>query len=287
METVIEAIQGICRNRIFSVIAGAVVFVSSLMLGVFIVSLLNVNAFIGNVGEQVVIEAYLRQGTTDEKGQFLARAAGTIKGVDTAKFIPSAEAAARLGGNEGTANLLSDMEIMGFVPSSIEVSVDDPKYIQLVANALLDYEGVESVRHGDDAAAKALVLASAVKQLCWILFVMLILSTIAVISAVTAMTVASERENIEVLKLLGAEDFFIMRPYIYEGAIVGGLGSFLAAFVLRVGYGSVATPSVSVLSLVPAYPTVYLAGVMMIIFGVAFGGIGACAATKHFLKGEV
>ncbi len=286
METIIEACQSIARNRVFSFIASVVVFAVSLMLGVFIISLLNVNAFIDKVGEQVVIEAYLKQGTSPEKGKFLAKAAGTIQGVESSRFVPSSEAVERLGGNDGTANLLIDMDVLGFIPSSIEVNVDDAKYLPEVAGAIADYDGVENVRYGDDAAAKALMIASSVKKICLVLFVLLVISTIAVISAVSALSVASERGNIEVLRLIGANDNFIMRPYIYEGMIIGGIGAIASIIALRIGYDSVVTSDISILAPLPAFPSLYIASAFMLIFGMGFGGIGSWAAAKHFLSEE-
>ena len=290
MTTLIDAIDGIRRNTAFSLAAAVIIFISSFVFGSFLLALLNMNAFASKIGDQVCIEAYLRNGTTDEKGEFLARAAATIEGVEDAKYIASAEAAARLASTDETAGMLLDMELMGFVPASLEIKVAEAKDVPVVAEALNNYMDVENVRHGDEITAETMRIISTTRKMCVALLALMGASSVVVIGAVSAMTVLSERENIRTLKLIGATNLFVAKPFLMEGALLGGASAFVAALALRFLYGTIVDSSTlgfSVLALVPVYPLMYIAGGSIVLAGALFGVGGSGLAVWFWARKEV
>ncbi len=281
-----DALTRIKRNPFTSASAIIIISAASLIFGIFAVLLMNLNEFSRTVGEQVYLEAYLKSGTSPEKGQFLADAATRIEGVERARYVSNSEAVERLAETDAAVEMLSDMELLGLVPSSIEIYVTSPAAIDNVHAIVFGYEDVESIRYGGEVVARMAELIEAVKDFCKLLFIVLAACTICVIATAISISVFSEKKNIRIMRLLGADNRFILKPFLAEGIIMGAAGGAISFFLLRLFYGAAFLKTlfgVLTLSLLPAYPTVYLCGGIVILCGITLGAIGSVISVKYFL----
>ncbi len=278
MGTILEAIVMARRNLVVSVTCCLAVFFSSFVFGVVSASVLGLSSFADKIGEQTCIEAYFRQGLTKEQTDFLMRAAETIEGVDYVKFVSSEDAVERLSAEGTTANILMDMDLLGLVPSSMEVRVKSAKDVRIVASILEKYDDVDFVRFGDEIAEQAISIVDTGKTACFALLALLATCTVLSVAATTVLMASGKVKDMETLRLLGADRWFLARPFVTQGALLGCAGAILACFALKVFFlvimSSFPESSFILSSFAPASPFGFVGFGMALVGGLS-GAVGA------------
>jgi len=184
--------------------------------------------------------------------------------------------------------LLLEAVSIGMLPASIEVSAQNPNDLQSVADDLRKETGIEDVRFAGDVVASLTRWTNSVRIIGLSLVGTHIVITFIIIILILGIKIATRKEEISTLQLLGATPGFISAPFIYEGFLYGVWGAILAwgitYILLLYSMGFL----VSFLSGVPILPPpilfmIELLGVQLAL-GAFVGGLGGIIATKRFLK---
>ncbi|MFO7156898.1 MAG: ABC transporter permease [Pseudomonadota bacterium] len=196
---------------------------------------LGVRSLLDAWGSRVELTLYLSDELDEEEGRRLAQqAADTVGG--SARWVSPVEAMERLrralGDEEG---ILLDLPFDP-LPASIELrpagaaGVDELPHL---AEVLLRLPGVEEVDWGRDWAQRLSALAAFAERAWGALLAILLCGAALLVGAVVRFAVHARREEIEILRLLGASDGFIRLPFLLEGLFAGALGGFWAALALQ------------------------------------------------------
>lgn len=196
---------------------------------------LGMRALLASWGSRVELTLYLAPGLSEEAGKELAEeAARTVGG--RARWISPREAMERLaralGDEEG---ILEDLPTEA-LPASIELRPGGPagvEHLPYLAEALLKLPGVEEVDWGRGWAERLGRLARVAERAWAVLLAILLSGAALLVGAVIRFAVHARREEIEILRLLGATDGFIRLPFLLEGLLAGGVGGLSAAFTFR------------------------------------------------------
>jgi len=193
--------------------------------------------------------------------------------------------------------LLLEMVTADILPASLEVSATDPKYLSTIEPIIQKADGVEEVVYQRDVVETLLSWTSAIRSVGGSLALLLIINSLLIIMTVIAMKVALKREEIDILKLVGASLWYIRLPFVIEGALYGAIGAFGAGSILAgliiwlrpfllTFVGQV--PSIGSLLYDPVGASLVLATagfvVGMVGVGVLLGGIGSLIALARYLK---
>lgn len=117
----------------------------------------------------------------------------------------------------------------------------DPNDEQLMVNlrdAVANIAGVDEVRMDDSWFTRLSTLTSLVGQIAMVIGSLMIVALLLVIGNSVRLNIFSRRDTINVMKLIGATDGFIMRPFLNWGLVLGFIGLFLRLFSLHYWYGS-------------------------------------------------
>ena len=183
------------------------------------------------------ISVYLRDGMPDEQLQTLKRAVEQTPGVLSSKYVSSADARKDMV-DDGLSGSLAALPVEAF-PASIEVSLESEAGdadVAAIADKLRGVPAVESVetyqRWTDRVSAlvRGGVAASAVLAL------VVLAAVVSVIGSTMRLALHRRRIEVEVLKLVGATDRFVRRPFLVEGAAQGALGALASLGLLGVLY---------------------------------------------------
>lgn len=172
------------------------------------------------------------------------------------------------------------------LPDTLRLKLKDPQDTKRVAEAIKTLGGVESVEYGQGTIDQSINLIRTLRTGGWTLVIVLVLSSFFNILNAVRVAMYARREEINVMRLLGATRRFIRAPYLMEGILLGLLSSAVACIILVPSYVSLVSNlrnSVPFLSL--AEPIVVLQSLAgLFLFGLLIGSAGSWFASNHYLR---
>jgi cell division transport system permease protein len=225
---------------------------------------------------------------TDET-DLIERIHGT-KGVEKVTFISAETSLTALEKQEGMEDIRRYLP-ENPLPSMIEVmpahAVDTPEKLEQLFQVLKKYPHVEQARLNRDWVSRLHTILGFLTYLTWLLGVLFSLMVMFIIRNLLRLAAHDHHDEIQVLKLIGATDAFILRPFLYTGAalgILGVLGAFLGVYIIGFGLAHALGPIVA-----PGVGFSLTLGLSMhallqcVLLGLGLGWIGAYLPLKHQL----
>lgn len=185
--------------------------------------------------------------------------------------------------------ILLEMVTSDILPSSLEVSATDAKELASLADILQNEQGVEDVVYQKDVVESLITWTNAIRTIGVILFVFLTSISLLIILTVTGIRIALRKDEIEILKLVGASNWYIRSPFLLEGVIYGVSGSIISWIIIYILL-LYSTPFLT--SLFSGLPITLPPGILfmltfllaLMLLGAFFGMIGSYLAVKRYLK---
>lgn len=283
-----EAVISLRRNGLMSFASVSTVALSLLILGMFLVMVLNLSNMASALESQVEISVYLEDGLNDLEIRETGTRITKIPGVSQVLFVSKDEALdrfkQRLGDQQGMLSALGDSNPL---PDAFEVKVDKPEQVKPVAQAIAKLKGVENAKFGQEVVEQVFNLARMIRVLGVILIVFLALAALFIISNTIRITVFARRKEIGIMKYVGATDWFIRWPFLIEGMILGGGGALVAVLLLSQTYGALVSQvyqSLAFLPVIPQYPFITHISLFLLVVGTVIGALGSTISLKKFMK---
>lgn len=267
--------RGDWRLHGLSVFSVAVAFVC---LAATLLVVVNVNAVRGAWARTGRASVYLDPTVTEPQVAAIDRALRATEGVTSVRFVSSEEARRDLGAS-GDA-LVAALPAEAF-PASLEVSLADDAAAARLArmasqlSALPAVTGVETYQAWSDRLGALLDRGYAAAGL---LALIVLAAVVSVVSSTMRLVLARRRIEIEVLKLVGATDAYVRRPFVLEGAGQGALGALAAVALVGLLYAIVRSSLDGQLGLLLGTPLTFLPWTIAAALVVLGAGIGAGAA---------
>lgn len=204
------------------------------------------------------------------------------------RYVSTREAEAIYKEKNKDNPLLLELVDYKILPASIEISANELTDLAELRNMLAGQEGVDDVVYYEDIVRNLDKWISSVKKLGLVLTIYLVLESILIVLVIIGIKIAGRREEINILRLLGATPWFIKRPFVIEGMIYGLAGSFLAWSVsyLLLLYS---TPFLAHwLQDIPLLPVPFWFMLALLggelVLGLLIGASGSLIAGQRFLK---
>lgn len=283
-----EAFSSLRHNGLMSVASVSTVALSLLILGMFLIMVLNLNHMASTLESQVQISVYLQDNLKDQEIREVGTRITKLPGVVQVTFVDKNQALTRfkqrLGEQQGLLAVLGDTNPL---PDAFEVKVDKPEKVKTVAQAVAQLKGVENARFGQEIIEQLFTLTKMVRLIGLALIVFLALAALFIISNTIRITVFARRKEIGIMKYVGATDSFIRWPFLIEGMILGFSGAVIAVFLLIEAYtlltGQIYQKLVF-LPLIPKYPFLTYVSILLIVAGTVIGALGSTISLKRFMK---
>lgn len=233
------------------------------------------------------ITVFFKEETTSKQIDQLKEKLNATGRVASQKYVSKEEALEIYREQNKGDPLLLELVTANILPASLEVSATDARYLSELNNILKDDSIVEEVIYQKDIIDTLISWTGAIRKAGMILVVFLSVISLFIILMVIGIKIASRKTEIEIMKLVGASNWYIGRPFILEGAFYGFVGAILAwglSFLL-IFY---ATPFLSVflkgLEILPLHPIFMLqvfGGVA--VSGLLMGSLGSSLAVWRYL----
>jgi cell division transport system permease protein len=287
-----EALRGLRRSSAPALAALLTVLLTAVVLGVFIPIVQATTGTANEVRNRVVVDVYIKDtATTQERDELRGAIEGTanVKSVD---YISKAEALKRAQGKNPEA-FREGTELLGSnpLPDSFRVTPEDPdKLAQIVqrldAGGQPQLSAIDEVRDREEDTSKILSATGLVKALTAGMAVLLVLASIALIANTIRLSVFARRREVEVMKLVGATNWFIRWPFVIEGMIVGFFGGLLAVLLLAIVKTTFVDPLSDRFALLAAPDTIdfSLLVVVLMLACIAVSALGSGITLRRFLR---
>ncbi len=283
-----ETFTSLKRNSLMTIASISTVALSILVLGMFLVMVLNVNNIATHLENQVQITVYMKDEATAPQLAQMEKVLKNNEGVVEVTAISKAQALTefkkRLGDQQRLLDALGEDNPF---PASFEVQVDQPERIAKLVPQIEKMPGVETARFGQEAVKNLFRLTRILRLGGLLLIFLLAVATLFIISNTIRITVFARRREVNIMKYVGATDSFIRCPFILEGMLMGFTGALLAALALNQLYLAAQERIYGTLAffpLLPYWPMMGILGAGLVLVGTLIGALGSMLSLQRFLK---
>jgi cell division transport system permease protein len=289
-----EAIRALTRNAVPSFAAMATVLVTVLVLGVFIPVVQATTGAANDVRAKVIADVYLKANASQQDIERVRHIVTTeTPHVKRVVYVSKEEAYRQESAKRKELyNLLGSNPL----PPTFRVYPDNPDNIAAVRNALAPAApsggrtvidpAIDEVRNRQDETNKILTATRVVKLTMGGLAALLVLASVLLIANTIRLSLYARRREVEVMKLVGATDWFIRWPFVIEGVLVGALGGLLAILCLAVVKIALIDPLADQFALIAAPDTInfQLLVVVLLAASVGVSALGSGLSLRRFLR---
>ncbi len=282
-----EAFKGLWRHGFMSFLTITTIFIVLFIMGLFALVGLNLHFAVGSLSESLRVKLVLKGNPTPADVQRVYTRLLALKGVKEARFVSRGEGLRSLAKELGRSDLLELLR-SNPLPDVFDIKVKRASDIERVVRTIRSWKETEEVIYGREAARKLLAIQKFLLYGGGALGLILSVATFLVIFNTVRLVVYARREEIEIMRLVGATHWFIRFPFLFEGIILGGIGGALAAAFVFFSYKE------AVRFISAQFPFVPLITDMSVLFklcgaisiaGLLIGLIGGLFAVQKFLGG--
>jgi cell division transport system permease protein len=288
-----EALRSLARNAVPSFAAMATILVTMLTLGVFIPIVQATTGAANEIRGRVLLDVYM---ASDAKQNDVQRVRGLIAGTEHVKKVVFVTKAAAYREERRRNPEAYDLLGRNPLPDTFRVTPDKPEDIGAIKDALSPVSAagerrmadpaIDDVKNRKDDTTKILSATRVVKLTMAMLTALLVLASLLLIANTIRLSLFARRREVEVMKLVGATDWFIRWPFVIEGMIVGALGGLMAVLVLGVAKVALIDPLAADFSLIAAPDTINFGLLIAVLLGgsVGLSALGSGLSLRRFLR---
>lgn len=234
------------------------------------------------------VTAFFKSDAKSESISELEKKVKTINGVTSTNFISREKALEIYREQNKKDPLLLEMVTADILPASLEVSVTGPEVIPQIADIMKNHDGVEEVIYQKDIIETLISWTSAIRFGGFFLVSILLLSSVITIVIIISLKVNNHKNEIEIMRLLGASKAHIISPFLFEGILYGAVGGFLGWGVSYISLLYATPLIIKFIGSIPLLPVpiwfmLSLLGAQL-LFGIVIGLISSLLAARRFLK---
>ena len=283
-----EAFRSIGANLSTTVAATMTVLIGMFLLGLFIALFSWVNSWTDHVRKDVVVKVFFQQSPEATESQINAVGAKikTFPETKTVVWVPKEEALKKMTAKY--PELIQGL-VGNPLPDAFEVTPKDADQVSALANRLNPLPpGVEKVDYAQKKTERILSVTNVIKYIFLLGSVILMIASTILIANTIRLSIFSRRREVEVMKLVGASNWFVRGPFMLEEMICGLIGA-IAAIVLLILAKEVALPVIEGHSSTFSEEDVHALSfpvTALILLGVALavGAAGSGITLRRFLR---
>ncbi len=286
-----QAAVQLVRNRAMSIASLFSITAMMLILGLFFVLIVNIGVAMETAKmEYDTVSVYLNDDVTYDSALKMVDQLKTMPEIAEVSYLDKDTALSQWKAQYWGENAyLLDTLPENPLPNSIEVTVKELSGADAVVEKVKSFQGIEDIKYYKDTVEKLVKITDSLKIAMLIIMAFLVLVSIVVVSNTIKLTVFARQREIEIMKYVGATNWFIRGPFLVEGILIGILASGISVGVVALVYSKIVdlmgtdmslmigTPFVSVGFLVKNLIWVFLA------LGISIGACGSIISMRKFL----
>jgi cell division transport system permease protein len=283
-----EGFQSILTHGFMSFATVTIVVACLVIMGSFSLIAVNIDSVLDDLESNNEVIAYVEETLTEEEARALQSEIEYISNVSSCEFVTREEAMEEFASQYDDQTLFQDVDATVFRDRYI-IYLNDIALMEQTQNDLSQIKGIAKVNAYLEVADGFVTVRNVVSAVSMILVVVLVIVSIFIMANTIKLATFSRREEIAIMKMVGASNWFIRFPFVVEGLMLGLLGGLLG-FFLEWGIYDVVTNSImtglmgNILSVI-AFSSV--STVVLLIYvgvGLVVGGFGSSIAIRNYLR---
>ncbi len=286
-----DSFKGVFRNFSLSIASISCIAITLIVVSISIILSDNVNNFATLVEEDVTIVTFLSNDISSERVSEINAEINKLDNIANVSYESKMEIADEMKSSSDVfKNLMEDWtEDENPLQSTYLVKVKDIEKIGETANQIKNIEGVSVVKYGEGMVEQLVTVFDMVRKISIVIVAALVVVTAFLITNTIKITIFSRKREIEIMRLVGASNLNIKIPFIFEGLLLGMLGSIVPICLTIYGYialynhfnGQLFSPFIQ---LMKPQPFVYFVSLILLAIGVVVGMFGSLNAVRKHLK---
>lgn len=282
-----ESLTTMGRNRWMSFASVSAVTVTLLLVGVFLVIMMNLNKVATDIENDVEIKVLVDLATNETTEIELQQKIEAMPNVESVIYSSKEQELDKIVKDFG--NDLSLFKQENPLRNVMYVKASDPLETEKVAKEIEQLEGSYEVIYGKGKIEKLFGFIEVSRNVGIVLIVALLLTATFLISNTIKITITARRTEIEIMKLVGATNSFVRTPFILEGMWLGVFGSIIPIVIVTALYATVynaLAPKLEheIVQLLDVMPFIVQIDLILILMGVLIGVLGSFVSVRKFLK---
>jgi cell division transport system permease protein len=282
-----QALKNMSRNKVMSFSTILTVAISLLIVGSFVVFIVNAGIFIENQSDKTQLSVFVDTAYTQEQAKAVENKLKEIDGVETLIYKSKDEALkemiAKQGGESGLEAILGDENPM---PHTFIITGTDNTKLEGISTVAQTIEGVYKVDYAKDLADRLTSIVNAIRVGGVVAVGILFLIAVFLISTTIKLALYAKRKEIQVMKYVGSSNSFIQGPFLTSGMLLGFLGALVSSVILFVAYKFLMdwAKNVEFLNLRFEGGQIALIIAGLLLSGILVGALGSYISLRKYLE---
>ena len=291
-----QGLKNIRRNLLFSLASVGTIVACLFLFGIFYSIVLNMENEIQSVEDSLTISVFFAEGTDENRIAQIGDELKAIKNIDTLNYISADKAWSSYvedvyDGNEDYVHSVFGDDNPLVNSSSYEVTLKNIAKQEETVSQIEKIDNVRRVNSSDGTARSLNSLNRLVGYASMGVILILLLVSLFLISNTITIGISVRKEEIAIMKLIGAKDIFVRAPFLVEGVIIGLVGSLIPLGIIYFMYNSVIqyltehfTIVANMMHFVPVGQVFKGMAPIALLMGVGIGFFGSLITTHKHLR---
>lgn len=282
-----ETVSNLRRNVLLTLAAVSTVSISLLLLGVVMVGGEVLTKMVSSWEGKVELNVFLRDEATPEEIAAIKTQTSGMPEVDEVFFESKEQAFEEYKRMFKDSPAITENVDPNALPASYRIKLKDPNSAEAVASRLQGQPGVDEVQFGGEAMKRLLKFTGVVRTILVIAIVLTLGAAILLIANTIRLGIYARRKEIGIMKLVGATNWFIRVPFIFEGTVQAALGALVASALIYAGkvFGlDRMQDAILFLPLTVGSGSIIRMFFTLLLIGIVIGVFGSTLALRRFLE---
>src|SRR5699024_9752204 len=285
-----EGSKNIFRNSWMSIASIGAVTTTLILVGAFLIIILNLNQIADNIEGDVEINALIERTADAEEIKKLGKEIEQLGNVKDVAFSSKDEELQKFIDSMGEGGESWELfEQDNPLNHTYIVKPKDPDLTPKLADKIAAFDYVEKVNYGQEVVENLIQFNNYARNIGLVLIIGLVLTAIFLISNTIKLTIMARSKEIGIMKLVGATNGFIRWPFFIEGMFLGILGSIIPITAVLGGYYYIEQTvgdqgTYSFIEILPFYPFAWQISLFILVIGAFIGIWGSVMSVRKFLK---
>lgn len=285
-----DTMRSLWRHKGMVLVSMLTVATMLVVLGATTLLAANSEFMTKNMEEELEIIVFLNEDVSREKALAMESELQKLTGFKEAVFVPKEDALADMSSQFEKTNLAEATGGNNPLPDAYKIKLEQMEQMEAAVAALNDKEKfpqIELVRYGQDMVENMISLTDTLEIVCIAVVIGMLFIALFLVNSTIRLTVAARGEEINIMKYVGATNFYVRIPFFLEGLIIGIVGAVLADLALYFGYDAVLgymQESLSFITLLDDPGLMLRIMLVLLVGGTVLGALGSNIAIKKYLK---
>lgn len=284
-----DAFKSVVRNFSLSFASIMCTTITLILVAVAMVAAANVNNATKLIEDELTVVVYLNGNVTSEQIENIKTELNSYKNVLETTYKSKDEWKLEMSEYDDSFKTVLDYLDENPLNDSFVVKVKDVKKLSETSEFIKGIEGVDTVKYGEGMVENVISVFDVIQKVVLVVVIALVLVTGFLISNTIKLTIFSRRGEIEIMRLVGASNITIKLPFLFEGFIIGVVGSIIPICITIYGYvilysrmhGKLFS---NMIMLIKPYPFVFNISLILLGIGALVGMYGSIKAVRKYLK---